>query len=175
MGNYSKKVTVLVNIAIIVIAVLLGIGFAMNHPFAEPPHFASRIIVGSRAPLSNSDWAKNEQTLLLVVLQRGCRFCSESAPFYQQLVQEAAGRESVLLIAVLPQSSDESKQYLQEIGMPVKEVKRASLAALEVSGTPTLILVNSKGVVTDSWLGKLTAGQESEVLKRLQEDTVAGR
>lgn len=107
IGNYSRKVNVLVNIAIIAIAVLIGIGFAMTHPFAEPLHSASGIIVGSRTPLSNIDGAENEQTLLLV-LQKGCGFCSESAPFDQQFMLETAGRESVRLIAVLPQSPDES-------------------------------------------------------------------
>lgn len=41
VSNYSRRVNVLVDIAIIAIAMLIGIGFAVTHLYAEPPHSAS--------------------------------------------------------------------------------------------------------------------------------------
>lgn len=112
------------------------------------------------------DWSNNNQTLLLV-LQKGCHFCTESAAFYQRLVRETAGHGSIHLIAVLPQAPDESKKYLDDLGVAIDEVKQAKLDSIGVQGTPTLILVNDKGVVMTSWVGKLSADGEAEVLRRL--------
>jgi len=39
-----------------------------------------------------------------------------------------------------------------------------------VQGTPTLILVNGKGEVEQSWPGKLPSEQETEVLKRIRKE-----
>jgi hypothetical protein len=45
-------------------------------------------------------------------------------------------------------------------------LKRVELLA-NVSGTPTLILVNNEGVASDVWSGKLPADTESKVLSKL--------
>ena len=49
--------------------------------------------------------------------------------------------------------------------MPISEVSATTPGALGVKGTPTLLLVNNTGVVTDAWLGKLSAEMESAGLK----------
>jgi hypothetical protein len=82
-------------------------------------------------------------------------------------VRETAGRENIHLIAVLPQAFDESKKYLDDLGVAIEEVKQAQLDSIGVYGTPTLILVNNQGVVITSWVGKLSADGEAEVLRRL--------
>jgi thioredoxin-related protein len=112
------------------------------------------------------DWSNNNQTLLLV-LQKGCHFCTESAAFYQRLVRETAGHGNIHLIAVLPQATDESKKYLDDLGVAIEEVKQATPDSIGVPGTPTLILVNDQGVVMTSWVGKLSADDEAKVLRRL--------
>jgi len=68
----------------------------------------------------------------------------------------------------LPQTSDESKKYLDELGVAIEEVKQAKLDSIGVHGTPTLILVDNQGVVMASWVGKLSADGEADVLRRLQ-------
>ena len=118
------------------------------------------------------DWSGNDQTLL-VVLQKGCHFCSESAPFYQRLVREAAGRGNIHLIALLPQAPDESRKYLDDLGVAIEDIKQGELDSVGVRGTPTLILINNQGAVTTSWVGKLSADGEAEVLRRLHERTLS--
>ena len=44
----------------------------------------------------------------------------------------------------------------------------APLRQLNVTGTPTLLLVNDQGVVTKSWVGQLGAQQEAQVVKAVQ-------
>jgi hypothetical protein len=109
----------------------------------------------------------------LLALQKGCHFCSESAAFYQRLVRETAGRGNIHLIAVLPQTPDEGRKYLDELGVAIAEVKQAQLDSISVRGTPTLILVDNQGLVTTSWVGKLNADGEADVLRRLNDKAIA--
>ncbi|MFN2454240.1 MAG: peroxiredoxin family protein [Pyrinomonadaceae bacterium] len=173
MSALYKKVELLANIAIIVVALLIVGLFAQRYfgNRAAPP---LQIAAGTKISLPETDWAKNKQTML-VVLQKDCHFCSESAQFYQRLVKETAGRGDIRLVAVLPQQMSEGKQYLNDLDVPIEEVKQASLSSVGVRGTPTLILVDSKGAVVDSWVGKLPANKETEVLNRLKSNTVASR
>lgn len=78
------------------------------------------------------------------------------------------------MVAVLPQPFTEAQQYLSGAGVHVDEVKQATLGALGVRGTPTLLLVNDVGVVTDVWVGRLQPDQETQVLTALGKKIVGG-
>ena len=167
-----KRVELLANIAIIIVAVLLGVVLVKQlllDKTDQPARAASarpELRRGDKVPLSGVDWASNSHTLLLV-LQQGCRFCTESAPFYQRLVKETAGRTDLKLVALLPQNVDEGKQYLKEIGVDIPDVRQVSPNQVNVGGTPTLILVNNEGVATDVWAGMIPQDSESKVLSKL--------
>jgi len=163
-----KKIELIANVAIIALAVLVGAVLVQKFFFSKNvPSGTARptIAVGSKLDLPGVDWAQNHKTLVLA-LQKGCHFCSESAPFYQRLVQGAAAK-NVKLVAVLPQNLADSREYLNTLALPVIEIRQAQLGSLNVSGTPTLILVDDKGQVAASWTGKLPTDKESEVLARL--------
>jgi hypothetical protein len=96
----------------------------------------------------------------------GCHFCSESAPFYKRII-ESVKDKNINLVAAFPTGSEESAAYLRELGLNNMEVRRSPLNNLQVSGTPTLILTNDKGEVTDFWVGKLTPDKETEVINKL--------
>lgn len=173
MNITVRKIELLANIAIIAVALLLGSILVKRHFLTNSTGGAGRtkpngqIRAGAKLFLPSVDWAKNGQTLLLALTQ-GCHYCSESAPFYRRLARELRGRGQVRLIAVLPQSVDDSQKYLNDLDVAVDEVRQASLTSIGVIGAPTLILVNNAGVVTDVWLGRLKSRQESEVLSRLR-------
>jgi thiol-disulfide isomerase/thioredoxin len=167
MKNWTRKLEIGANIAIIMVAVLMGIVLVKKYLLTDHTEPAPEVVAGTKVSLPGVDWSKNGQTLL-VVLQKGCHFCAESAPFYQRLARETSERRQVHLVAVLPQEVSEGKQYLDEMKVPIEEVKQAAPSSLGVRGTPTLILVNNSGVVVDVWQGKLLADDESKVLTRLQ-------
>lgn len=174
MSNVSKKIEMAANIAIIVVALILGGILVKQYYFDDNRDVRGvnaelRIPAGTRIPLPDIDWADNKQTLLLF-LSTDCRFCSESAPFYQRLVQATIGQRDIRLVAVLPQEVNRSREYLKELGLSIEEVKQASFKSIGVRATPTLTLVDSAGVVISAWIGRLAAGQESEVLSRLKVD-----
>ena len=167
-----KKIELVANVAIIIAAVLL-VALAANRFFFSPGSgpadqaaAGQSIKVGDRVPLPDFNWAQSERTLLLV-LSTNCRFCTESAPFYQRLAQEKTRRGGTRLVAVLPQDAAESRKYLSDHGVSVDEIRRASPGEVQVRGTPTLILADHTGAVITSWIGKLPPDKEVEVLSRL--------
>jgi thioredoxin-related protein len=171
MNKPGKKIELAVNLAIILVAIMIGFVFVKNYllaPQSTPESRDYRVPAGTKMSLPEVDWAQNGQTLLLV-LKKGCRYCAESAPFYQRLVREMAGQNKVRLVAVLPQEVSEGKKYLSSLDVPIDEVRQAELETLNVQGTPTLILVNGKGEVMESWAGRLPAEKEMEVLRRIEE------
>src|SRR4051812_14954155 len=103
MKNIAKKIEVAANVAIIVAAVALTSVLAKRYffapvlPLAAPSAAAANIPTGAKADFINVDWGKSDRTLLLV-LQAGCHFCTESAPFYQRLARETAQKSGVHLV-----------------------------------------------------------------------------
>lgn len=173
-----KRTELLANITIIVLALLLGGVIVKKYLLpggeaADARRADPRIPAGTKATLPGVDWAKNGRTLVLV-LSRDCHFCTESAPFYQRLTRETAGRPDVHLVAVFPQEVSEGRKYLDGLNVSIQEVRQASPSSTGAGGTPTLILVDGSGVVQNSWVGKLAAPEESEVLNRLTGNSPVG-
>ena len=174
MTNVSKKIEVAANVAIIFVALLLGGVLVRQYllPGRTPRPQVARVEgpqPGTKLSLPGVDWGRSRQTLVMV-LSTNCHFCTESAPFYQKLAREKSGSDDVRLLAVLPQSVEESQKYLGEHGVSVGEVRQAPPDAVGARGTPTLIIVDSAGSVVESWVGKLPAEKEAEVLGRILGD-----
>jgi hypothetical protein len=165
MNNLNKRIELLANVAIIVVALLIAGVLVKRYllPQAESPQARARIQPGTKLSVPGVEWGKNERTLLLV-LSTSCHFCTESSPFYQRLAREKAKKGGVGLVAVLPQSVGESQKYLNDLGVSVDDIKQAGLDAVHVRGTPTLIMADRTGAVVESWVGKLQAEAEGEVL-----------
>ena len=167
--NISKKIELVANAAIIVVACLLGVTLIKNwlpkrtESTVQPP--ADNRPIRNTTPTVSSldvDWKKSKLTLVLA-LSTQCHFCTESAPFYKGLKK----RDGVHLVAVLPQDLSESKKYLAQLAIGVDEVRQVSLPSIGVEATPTLLLVDQQGVIKNTWRGKLSRLQESVVLDHL--------
>ncbi len=163
MKNFARTVEVIANIAIICVAVSLGVvlisrtvrNYRVTTSASEntPPGKEQKL------KLPGVDWSKNEQTLVLAVSST-CHFCTESAAFYRDI----RTRSHVHTVAVLPQSVDEGRNYLSNLGVQVDQVLQAPLGSIDVNGTPTLLLVSRDGTVIRTWIGKLPPDLEKEVL-----------
>lgn len=163
-----KTSDLLVNASIIVVAILLSVVLVKNYLLPGRGHSLtdeSTISPGTKLSLPRVDWSKTEQTVVLV-LSESCRYCTESAPFYRRLVASSAGTNPV--IAVFPQDVATGRNYLNGLGISVNEIKQVSPESIGTRATPTIVLVNSRGVVEDVWVGKLPPQKEEAVLARLQ-------
>src|SRR5215510_10035135 len=88
------------------------------------------IKAGSQVSLSGVKW--EDGTTLVLALQKGCRYCDESAPFYRRLWQQRSGSEP-RIIAVVPGDKAEVARYLQELGVLADGIVDVSLADIHVS------------------------------------------
>ncbi|SPF53650.1 exported hypothetical protein [Candidatus Sulfopaludibacter sp. SbA4] len=155
-----------IGVAVLLSAVLIKVylvpASSPRVPPAAPPAVAATSVGSSlKGQLPGVDWSKNGRTLVLAISTQ-CHFCKESTPFYRRLEQEVG--KVVKMVAVLPQPAHEAEQYLKDEGVQVDQVKQVSLGTIGVRGTPTILLVDSKGVVTKVWTGKLKAEEQEQVL-----------
>jgi len=130
-----------------------------TNPISPDPRQPS-IAPGIKIVLPTVDWTKSNRTVVLA-LSTSCHFCAESAPFYQNLAKEK--RADVRILALFPQSLQDSHSYLDKLGIKVDDVVQSPLAAIGVSGTPTLLLVDNQGVVIHSWVGRMRDADAREV------------
>jgi hypothetical protein len=150
------------NVGIIVVAVILIVNFVSsklrNKPDFEKP------TAGSKVSLSGVKW--EDGPTLVLALQRGCKYCDESAGFYRRLWQQRSGSQP-RMIAALPGDKAEVAKYLEELNVLVDGTVNVSLSDIHVAATPTLFLVDRSGRVSDVWVGKLDLSKESEVIQRV--------
>jgi len=165
MSGTVKKIEVAANIAIIAVAVMIGVVLIHKYYIRSKTKELPTVLIGTKISIPNIDWSKNRQSLVLA-LQAGCHYCSESAPFYQRLASEASARK-IPLVAVLPQTIEEGQNYLNSLNLPIDDIRQTSLRSIGVQGTPAILLVDSNGKVKASWHGKLPPNKESEVLNSL--------
>ncbi|SRR5258708_27624164 len=160
----AKKIEVAANLGIVVVA-LLAAGFFAKSYFARSPEPRQTISIGSKLAIKGVDWGSRRATLVLA-LSTNCRFCTESAPFYRELTKEAKEKQ-VHTIAIFPQSVQDASAYLKNEGLEVDEIRQTPLSAIQVSGTPTLLLIDPTGTVQGVWIGKLLAEKEKDVRAKL--------
>jgi thioredoxin-related protein len=169
MSKLNQKVELAANVLIIVAAVLL-VGVIVQRYFFDKSTTANQPVrvqptIGKQVNLPDENWSAHPKTVVLA-LQTTCRYCHESAPFYKRLIESAKGK-NIKFVAVFPQAVEESAAHLNQLGLTGLDVKQAPVSQLDASGTPTLILTNEKGEVTNYWVGKLAPDKETEVINKL--------
>lgn len=172
LNHVHKAIELLAQVSTIAIAILLTIAVVQYRKAPQqtkppPPVSFAAVRVGQPVSLAGVDWSKNERTLLMALSDQ-CHFCSASAPFYQRLTKETAAQENLGLIAVFPQPANEARNYLNNLGVRIADVRQSSFDALGVMATPTLVLVNKEGIVINTWRGQLPPAKEDEVLNEFK-------
>lgn len=151
------------NIAIVIVAAVIVGNFVWSR--IRPKQNVSGPVVGSVLSLAGVNWKENGSTLLMV-LQKGCRFCEASAPFYRRIHENRSGVEPRMLVLV-PGEEAETSRYLSDLKIPSDGIVSASLASVNVAATPTLLLIDQTGHIKDVWVGKLDPDREKEVIQKV--------
>jgi hypothetical protein len=106
---------------------------------------------------------------LVLALSKNCHFCEESVPFYRKLAAlKKSSPQGLRLVAVLPDKQEEAEAYLKGNGIEVDAVVSMPISNLGVQGTPTLLLLDGQNKLEESWIGKQSDAQESQVIDRLK-------
>jgi thioredoxin-related protein len=168
MSTANKKIELFANVAIILVAIVLCVVLVKKFVLTSdaPTPERKQPTVGAKVALPDTNFAAKDKTLLMV-LKKDCRFCTESAEFYRKITG-LAGEKNVQVIALFPHPAQDGQEYLNQINVSVEDKRQADFAALNVSGTPTLILTDKNGEIQKVWVGKLPPDREKEVFDSLQ-------
>jgi hypothetical protein len=161
------------NISLVVVCSLLVILFFAHRDFwlhgglQKNPQAAS--LQGTTLnPLPEYSWSSHKETLVLA-LRDGCHFCEASMPFYKRLSDlNETHQVHPHLLVVMPDDRSSGMKHLNVEGVYIEGAFAHPLSSINVSGTPTLLLVNANGRVDKAWVGQLLPAQESEVLSAVE-------
>jgi len=121
------------------------------------------------APLAEYSWSSYPKTLVIAI-RRGCPYCDASMPFYRRLSeQEKNSALRAHLLVVMPNNASSGGSFLEKENLEVQAIFGQELQALNVSGTPTVLLLDSSGRVEQTWVGQLTPRMEKDVLRAAEE------
>lgn len=155
------------NIAVLLVALAVLSTFAWNYFGRSPaPQLQAGFQKGQTfAQVPGVSYNSSPQTLLIAMSTR-CHYCIESLPFYKQLAaaQRTSGRETHV-VTIFPNQEAEVRQYVQQNKLDLETVAGVDLEALNISGTPTAVLIDGNGKIRDFWLGKLPQDKEQQIIK----------
>jgi peroxiredoxin len=166
MNTSMKRLEVAVNVAILCAFLMVAALAAQRFWSARTNAKTTSPEIGTKVSLASVDWSKSDRNLVLV-LSTTCGFCSQSAPFYKELVPDAEQR-GIQVIAVLPQALSESRSYLDGLGVDVQNILQSPLDSVKAKATPTLLIVDKTGTINKAWVGKLESQREKQVIASLQ-------
>jgi len=140
---------------VIAIAVVITAGVLVRrNVWPGPSRRMPSINAGERLTIPNVDWAQNKKSLVFF-LKKDCPYCTSSAGLYRQLVDDATKR-NVKVIAVFPNTLEEARKYLQYTELPIENVYTGPLVDAKISGKPTVLFVDDRGIVRSVWIGAQT-------------------
>jgi len=108
-----------------------------------------------------------ERRTLVLALSTDCPYCRASLPFYRR-VSALSDKRMVRTLALFPSSERIGSEYLASERLTVDFVRQADLSALGIVAVPTVVLVDAKGRIEQTWTGKLSDSQEKQLLEQLR-------
>ena len=139
---------------VVAIAIVITAGVLVKRTVFPGPQNGARlphINAGERLDIPTIDWAQNKKSLVFF-LKKDCPFCTSSAGLYRQLMDEASKR-NVKSIAVLPNSPEDARKYLQYLELPFENIYTGPLEDNKINSTPTVLFVDKDGIVKSVWIG----------------------
>ena len=113
--------------------------------------------------VSGVDYSKTRHTVILA-LNPQCRYCRDELPFYRSI---AAGRYRVegrvQLVVLSNAPTVDIERFLAESEVRVDRLADLSAGTYKITGTPTLLVVNSAARVEGAWTGRLKESERKEV------------
>jgi hypothetical protein len=126
------------------------------------------VVAGAELSITGADLAKHPFSLLLVT-SPNCSFCVSSGQFHRVLQSEAQ-KNSMPFYVALPKAERAGK-YIKGCGFTRAKLKNWEDLSRRAYGTPTIVLINARGVIERVWLGALSEDKEREVLRAVANPT----
>lgn len=157
-----EKITHVSLIAVCCVSLFILIS-ARFRSAALPPALRPNL-VGQSLFLPGMDWHAAQLNVVLQI-SATCHFCNESMPFYQTLAAACKRKGTNVALVVSSQDAVPAIQdHLREKQVTVDKVLHSRAGDLGINATPTILVVNSQGIVKQAFVGKLDGYKEQEVL-----------
>jgi hypothetical protein len=163
--HVSKLFELTANIAITILAAFILFILAHNFIARASKHV---LTPGAQLTLNGVKWDESPNTLLLF-LSTNCRFCNESADYYRQLTVAIRNNKKTRLYAIFRQDDQTARAYLEHSNLSIQLLTSEAFARVGITATPTICLVDDKGIIRNIWVGKLSVQKESHILGLLSE------
>ena len=139
--------------------------------FASPRRSASinrlpPIQLKSTLTLPGIDWSRAPRHIVLA-MTLSCKFCQSSADLYKRLSEWVSAHPEFSFIVVAPESESGLKQWMMAKGVLNYSHVKENFHLRGFRYTPTIVLVDQSGAVTDMVVGKMSADEEDELFNRL--------
>jgi hypothetical protein len=166
------KLEKLTHILLIAVCCIAGFLLIESRLSRNSPESGAAALVGQPIRLPGVDWQATPMTVVLQI-SSNCHFCNESMPFYHKLV-EARHRQGdrVGLIVASQDGIRLMQDHLAGQQLIVDKVLHARLDSMGLTGTPTILLVDARGVVKRTFLGKLDSSGERQLLSIVERGKV---
>lgn len=168
LTHYFDRVT---NIAVVVAAIILTTLFVRSYLSGPPAHvdpdpFSPGTVLHKVEGLNLHGSVRT----LVLALSTDCRYCTQSLPFYKELIARVSKQTSgaVQVVAVFPEARDQVETYTRTHELTITAVSGVNYRTLQIPFTPALILVDSNGEVLSSWGGKLSEDEQKDVYNALK-------
>ena len=128
-------------------------------------------VVGREVKLPGADWQSAPVSVLLQISST-CHFCNDSMPFYRKMM--AARQASGAKIPVIVASADAvpvMQQHLADRQVSVDKVLHSRLDGIGAV-TPTVYIVDSKGMIRRVFTGELDSSGQRELLSIVERGKV---
>ena len=157
---YQKYLNRALNIGIVLACVLLATGLAQRYYLTRRPS-------GRTVSLPGVDFSRSRKTLVLF-LQQDCESCTKSLPFYRKLLDSFPEPSNVQFVLITPNQPQVAGNFYKNEGLSFSTILRGEKGLLGVALSPTLLLVESNGIVRGSWIGELQADGENQIFTMLK-------
>jgi hypothetical protein len=125
---------------------------------------AARALIGKKLNLQRGGVSLATDNTIILFLSTECGYCKASIPFYRSL---AAEPHHAPVFAAFIQPPSEGSHYLSSVNVHVDQVISPRSFVEYMSATPTLMIVNREGVVTDAWVGYLQPSDQKDILRKV--------
>lgn len=133
---------------------------------STPEHRAQEGFVASGQVFWDAQILPTQGLHVIVFAHSGCRFCSESMPFYRELVDRQDVTKTYSVSFVTVESEAVFRGYMRGFGLATVNVEHRERFE-RIRGTPALVIIDRARLVRGSWTGMLNQDQQQQVREML--------
>jgi thioredoxin-related protein len=116
----------------------------------KPKRPAAAYRAGDRVDVP-ADWYRSSPRTLVLFARASCGACEKARPFLKDLTERLSGK-SAIVVAGGVETKDEDAAFARSLGVTDSSIKTTP-SGLRVRVTPTLVLVDDRGTILESWEG----------------------